>query len=103
MVYILRFVQRYRPGDRLAYMRLESRFRQLEQQCPNFPQGRRYEPVFGGEPTNTLIWECEFPCLQEVEKALELLASDPQHDRLFEEQSPYIAQMRTEVLKLLEV
>lgn len=102
MAYILRFVQHYRPADQEAFLELEAKFHELERSCPNLPQGRRYQPVATNEPTNTLVWECEFPTLNEVEHALAQLSDDQRHTELFERQSPYITGMWTEIYKVLE-
>jgi hypothetical protein len=103
MAYILRFVQHYQPSNHKAFMELESKFRELERRCPNFPQGKRYAPVASGEPTHTLIWECEFPSLHEVQGALATVAADATHTELFKEQSPYITGMRTEIYQVLDL
>jgi hypothetical protein len=102
MAYILRFVQHYRPSDHNTFLQLESKFKDLERRCPNFPQGRRYQPVAGGEPTHTLIWECEFPSLHDVQNALSQVAADDTHTELFAQQSPLITDMRTEIYKVLD-
>lgn len=102
MAYILRFVQQYRPADQGAFLKLEAKFHELERSCPDFPQGRRYQPVATNEPTNTLVWECEFKTLNDVERALAQLSDEQTHTDLFEQQSPYITGMRTEIYKVLE-
>ncbi len=55
----------------------------------------------GGEPTHSLIWECEFESLAAVQEALQSFEDDPVHARLFEQQAPYIEQVRTEILERL--
>lgn len=102
MAYILRFVQQYRPADQGAFLKLEAEFHNLERSCPKFPQGRRYQPVATSEENNTLVWECEFPTLNDLEHALALLSDDQTHTDLFEQQLPYITGMRTEIYKVLE-
>jgi hypothetical protein len=103
MSYLLRFIQQYQPSAGQAFMELEARFQELERNAPHLPQGKRYQPVSGSEPTNTLIWECECASLQEVESALKMLADDPTHTELFEKQSRYLLKSCTEIFKVLEL
>lgn len=102
MAYILRFTQNYLPAHHKAVLELEAQFKQLETHHPDFPQGRRYQPVAGGEPNHTLIWECELPSLAEVQKALEKIEANATHTDLFSKQSPYFTGMRTEIFQVLE-
>jgi hypothetical protein len=101
MAYVLRFVQWYKPSHRQQFLALESKFQELERQSEVLPRGRRYQPLSGSEPTNSLIWECKFASLAEVQESLRRLADDPTHTVLFEQQAPYIVQMRTEILEEL--
>ncbi len=103
MAFILRFVQRYRPADRARFMELEAQTAALERRRPDFPKGRRRQPLAGREQTCSLIWECEFPSLAAVQEALALLDADPEHARLFQEQAPYMAEAYTEVLETLDL
>ena len=102
MAYILRFTQNYLPANHKAVLELEAQFKQIEIRHPDFPQGRRYQPMASGEPNHTLIWECELPSLAEVQKALEKIEADPTHTDLFSKQSPYFTGMRTEIFQVLE-
>jgi hypothetical protein len=103
MAFILRFVQHYQPSNQRAFLDVEAKFKDLERRCPNFPQGKRYAPLASGEPTHTLIWECEFPSLNDVQRALAQVAADQTHTDLFKEQSPYITGMRTEIYQVLDL
>ena len=49
-----------------------------------------------GEPTNTLIWEAEFPTLEEAQQALILFEGDGEHEALFKLQGPLIESARVE-------
>jgi len=102
MAYILRFVQRYQPKDREAFMNLEAKFAALEQRRSDFPKGRRSQPYVGREPLNTLIWECEFPSLAEAQAALARISSDPEHAALFLQQVPYMGELYTEINEVLD-
>lgn len=101
MTYVLRFVQIYKPAHRREFLALESRFEDLERRSKTLPKGRRSQPLSGGEPTHSLIWECEFESLAAVEEALRSFDADAEHARLFEQQAPYITQIRTEILERL--
>ena len=101
MTYVLRFIQSYKPGHKQEFLALESKFQDLEQQSKTLPKGRRSQPLAGSEPTNTLIWECEFPSLAAVQEALVSFDNDPEHAKLFEQQAPFIVQVRTEILERL--
>jgi hypothetical protein len=101
-MYVLRFIQHYRPANRKAFLDIEAKFRDLEQCSQNLSQVRRSQPVASGASTHSLIWECEFSSLADVQEALAQLADDPTHTELFEQQSPYITEMRTEIFEVLE-
>lgn len=103
MPYILRFTQQYQAARRDEVLRLEAQFKEIERHDATFPQGRRYQPYASGEPNHTLIWECEFPSLRELEAAMEKIAAHPKHTELFAMQSPYFLGMRTEIFKVLEL
>jgi len=102
MSYILRFTQQYQISNAQVFLELETQFQALEMHTPKFPRGRRYQPLAGGEPTNTLVWECAFDSLTDIEAALKIIADDPMHTELFEKQSPYIVQSRTEIYKEID-
>jgi hypothetical protein len=102
MAYILRFTQSYSPAHHQQVLDLEAQFKELERRNPNFPQGRRYQPLASGEPNHSLIWECEFPSMAAVQSALKLIEDDQTHTDLFAKQSPFFTNMRTEIFKTLE-
>ena len=99
--YILLFVQQYRPSAAEAFLKLEAEFKELERSSPELAQGRRY--LSEGEPANTLLWECEFASLDDVQDALKKMADDPTHQALFEKQLRYIVETRTEIYKTLDL
>lgn len=102
MAYMLRFVQRFRIADQDAFLELERQFAELERKTPGAARGRRMRPVAGREPGHTLIWECEFASLADVHRALEGLAGDPEHSRLFALQSPLMQDAYTEIYEVLD-
>ena len=101
MAFILRFVQRYRPENRDKFMKLEAKFAAMEHRRKGYPRGRRSQPYAGREQTCTLIWECEFPTLQAAQKGLALMAKDPEHDKLYKAQVPYMEDAYTEIYEVL--
>lgn len=103
MSYILRFVQQYQPSAAKDFLKLEAEFKALELRSPQLPQGRRYQLLLDGSPANTMIWECEFASFEDVPEALKKMADDPTHTMLFEKQSSYIVEARTEIYKTLEL
>jgi hypothetical protein len=103
MSYILRLVQQYQPSAARVFLELEAEFKDLEHRSPQFPQGKRYQLMSEGEPTNTLVWEGEFASLDDVQNALNKMADDPIHTALFEKQLPYIISTLTEIYKVLDL
>jgi hypothetical protein len=102
MAYIVRFVQRYLPERRAAFMKVEAKFAAMEQRRNDFPKGRRCQPYAGREPSNTLIWESEFPSLAEAQAALSRISADAEHGALFREQEPYMTESYTEINEVLD-
>ncbi len=99
---LLRLVQRYRPADREAFMRVEAKFAAMELRRHDWPRGQRYEPLTGREPSNTLIWEGEFATSADAQAALSKMAGDAEHEKLLAEQTPYMADAYAEIYQLLE-
>ena len=102
MSVILRIIQRFSAAQEQDFMRLEKQFADLETARPDYPKGRRLQPVSGGEPCNTLIWECEFPDLNSAYKTLDFFAGDPAHEALLQKQQPLFEQVRIEFYRKLE-
>jgi hypothetical protein len=101
MAYVLRFVQRFRARDDAAFMALEAQFAALERR-KGWPRGRRSRPLFGREPGNTLVWECELPSLAALSDAVATLAEDRDHERLLRRQIPFFLEAWTEVHEVLD-
>jgi hypothetical protein len=102
MAYKLRFVQRFKPNKKGEFMELEKKFIYLEQTVKEFPKGKRFIPFSGREPVNTLIWECEFPTLEEANQAIDFLEHDQRHEELYKQQVQYFLESFTEVYEILE-
>lgn len=102
MAFVLRFVQRFRPADRAAFMELEAQFAAIERDGSGFPKGRRLQPYSGREQSSTLIWESEFPTLAAAEEGLTRIQGHPEHERLFQKQVPYMTEAYTEIYEVLD-
>ena len=102
MPYTLRFIQKFRPQDRVEFMKWESMFAAMEQRRDDLPRGRRSQPVTGQLPTNCLIWECDFATFADAQRALESLSKDQEHALLCQEQIAYMTEAFTEINEILE-
>jgi len=102
MAYKLRFVQRFQQDKEKEFMALEKAFMRLEKMVKEFPKGKRFIPFSGREPVNTLIWECEFPSLEEAYNAVNFLGNDPRHEELFKQQVKFFTEAYTEIYKVIE-
>lgn len=98
----MRIIQRFDPCHEREFMALEARFAQLEAARPDYPKGRRLQPVSAREPCNTLIWECEFPDLNSAHQTLDFFAGDSAHEALITQQLPFFEQVRVEFYRNLE-
>ena len=102
MSYKLRFVQQFVQKDIKEYLELEKEFEKFERMRPDAPKGRRYLAYSGRDPSNTLIWECDFATLEEAQKAQVFFLTDTQHEELFQRQSQYILCTYTEIYRPLD-
>jgi hypothetical protein len=102
MVYKLRFIQSYDKCHEDAFWHWEHKFIELEKKTPELKVGKRYVPMMGKEPTNTLIWEAEYESLEEAVRALEILENNREHDELMEHQLPYMRDAYVELYRLEE-
>jgi len=98
----MRIVQQFDAPHEREFMELEKKFAALEASRPDYPKGKRMQPLSGAEPCNTLIWECEFPDLQSARAALDFFQGDAAHEGLFRQQLPYFKQVRVEFYENLE-
>jgi hypothetical protein len=103
MPYVWRITQRYLPQHREAFLNLEKKFVAMEKSRPDLPQGRRLQPVIGGQPTNTFIWEADFPTLEQAARAATVIQSDQTHETLFREQVPYMLECFSEIYEILDL
>jgi len=98
----MRILQKFHPVDEAEFMRLERLFMALEQSNPDLPQGRRFKPLAGAEPCNTLVWEGDFESLEAAHRALSSFSGNEEHERLLAEQIPFFREARIEFLEAIE-
>lgn len=102
MVYKMRFVQYFDKKDSTAFLQLEKEFIRLEEKTPDMKNGRRYIPVIGREPTNTMIWEAEFESMEAAIMALKVIEESGEHDELLDKQIEFMRDTYVEIYKELE-
>jgi hypothetical protein len=98
----MRIIQQFDPSHETEFMELERQFAELEKRRPDYPNGRRLQPISGAEACHTLIWESEFPDLEVARAALRLFEGDAEHDALAKKQSPYFRRVRVEFYENLD-
>jgi len=98
----MRIMQRFDPTKEKEFMDLEKKFSELESDRPDYPKGKRMQPVSAGEPCNTLIWQCDFPDIQTAYKVLDFFSGDAAHEALFKKQLPYFKDVKIEFYKNLD-
>ena len=103
MSYKLRFVQQFRQEYEKEYLDIERQFAAFEANNPEAPVGKRYIACSGRDASNTLIWECDFPTLEALQKAHAFFLSDSTHEALFRTQTKYILGTYTEIYRPYDV
>ncbi|MBL0745308.1 hypothetical protein [Chryseolinea lacunae] len=98
----MRIIQQFDPCHERDFMALEQQFDQLEKSRPDYPKGKRMQPISGGEPLNTLIWQYEFPDLETAYKTLNFFSGDDGHEDLYRQQVAFIRQAKIEFYKTLD-
>lgn len=101
MAYKMRFVQYFDKRDSEMFLNLEKKFVELEEKTPDMKNGRRYVPVIGKEPTNTMIWEGEFETLEAAIEDLKVIQGSSEHDDLLDEQIKYMRDTYVEIYEEL--
>ena|SRR5690554_3821650 len=99
MGYKLRFIQKFSQKDKRRFLDLEKEFIRFERNNFDMPKGRRYITISGKEPSNTLIWECEFETMEELIKQLNAIHSNEEHEKLLQKQMLFIKDSYTEILE----
>jgi hypothetical protein len=102
MSVVMRILQQFDPVHEKEFMALERQFADLERSRPDFPKGKRLQPLSGGEPCNTLIWQCEFPDIQAAVKTLAFFDGDSAHEALLRQQILFFKQVKIEFSTTLD-
>ena len=102
MTVTLRITQRFDARHEREFMELERKFSELERRRPDYPKGKRMQPISGAEACNTLIWECEFPDIGSAYEVLDFFSGDESHEALLEEQLPYFKDVSISFYRNLE-
>jgi len=102
MPVLMRILQQFDPARETEFMDLEKKFHELEMKRPDYPKGRRMQPISGGEPANTLVWQYEFPDLETAYKTLNFFSGDDGHEELFKDQVKFMKQIKIEFYKTLD-
>lgn len=97
MVYKLRFIQYFNKSDTDAFWKWEKKFAELEEKTPELKAGKRYAPIMGREPTNTMIWEAEYDTIEEAVSVLKTLEHNSEHDELLKNQIKYMRDTYVEI------
>lgn len=98
----MRIMQQFDATAENEFMRLEKKFAELESKRPDFPKGKRMQPIAASEPCNTLIWQCEFPDIKAAYETLDFFNGDASHEELLKDQLPFFKQVRIEFYKNLD-
>jgi hypothetical protein len=98
----MRIMQQFDAVKEREFLDLERKFAQLERERPDFPKGKRMQPISASEPCNTLIWEYSFKNIQEAYDILDFFSGDAGHETLLEKQLPFFKQVRIEFYRDLD-
>jgi hypothetical protein len=94
-------VQYFDKRDSREFLDLEQEFIRLEEKTPELKRGKRFIPVIGREPTNTMIWEAEYDSMEEAVAALKLIEGNSEHDVLLDQQIKFMRDTYVEIYKEL--
>ncbi len=98
----MRIIQQFDATKENEFMELEKKFAELEHLRPDYPKGKRMQPISAAEPCNTLIWQCEFPDIESAYKVLDFFSGDDSHEQLLSQQILFFKQVKFEFYKNLE-
>lgn len=99
---VMKISQQFDPAQEDAFMQLEEKFHQLELARPDYPKGKRMQPLSANEPMNTLIWQYEFKDLETAYATLNFFKGDEGHEELFRQQVAFIKKARIEFFRTLD-
>lgn len=101
MSYKMRFVQYFDKSNSQAFLDLERGFVELEKRTPDMKRGRRFVPIIGREPTNTMIWEADYDSAEDAMRALRNIEENSEHDVLLDDQIKVMRDTYVEIYKEL--
>lgn len=96
MIAVERQIQKIRAGKWAALDEIEKRFAAVESRY-GFPPKKRYQCVFGGCDTNTLIIERQWDSFAAMEAAYENVFQDAEHKALMAEVLEIVESQQIEV------
>jgi hypothetical protein len=99
---VMRIIQQFDPCHEHEFMVLEKKFDELEKKRPDYPKGKRMQPISASEPVNSLIWQYEFPDIETAYKTLDFFSGDEGHEMLFRKQVEFMKKIKIEFYKTLE-
>lgn len=99
---VMRILQQFDPASESEFMALEKKFDALEKARPDYPKGKRMQPISATEPANSLVWQYEFPDIETAYKTLNFFSGDEGHDELFRKQVKFMKQVKIEFYKTLD-
>ena len=99
---VMRIIQQFEPSREQEFMALERKFDELEKKRPDYPKGKRMQPISAHEPVNTLIWQYEFPDIETAYNTLNFFSGDEGHEVLFRQQVAFMKEVRVEFFKTLD-
>jgi len=98
----MRIMQQFDATKEKEFMELEKKFAELETARPDYPKGKRMQPISANEPCNTLIWQCEFPNIESAYNTLDFFGGDKSHENLLAQQLPFFKRVKIEFYKNLD-
>ncbi len=98
----MRIVQQFDATKEKEFMEWEKKFAALEAARPDYPRGKRMQPISGIEACNTLIWQCEFPDIAAAYNTLDFFSGDKAHEKLLAGQLPFFRGVHIEFYRNLD-
>ncbi len=98
----MRIIQQFDVIKEDEFMNLEKKFAELEYSRPDYPKGKRMQPISAAEPCNTIIWQHEFSDINEAYKILDFFKGDKSHEKLLKDQLPFFKKVKIEFYKNLD-
>lgn len=97
MIVLERQIQKVIPGKWTALEEIDKRFGVLENKF-DFPPKKRYQYIFGGQDTNTLIIERQWESMAAFEETFTKVMASPEHQALVADMENIVSSTQFEVL-----